>query len=1197
MPVRLSEAGQLEGDSGDEGEAEGEGEDDGSVQDYEPSKGGKGGKGGRVGRPPKTSHEEEDEEEEVGERKPKRGRPRKAPKPAASGGSGRDALLGRLSMPFEEEEGEDVDATFGERMDLVAEASKAIKKRRNKRMAGRKTKRAHGGQLPYTLSLIMGDANTAWATGNMEEAIARAQEVITEAPSFAPPYGLLGLAYEGLGNKSKALDAYRLCAHAAPEDASAWKRLGILARELGDDDLARESFSRVARLTPSDLPATLEAAELFEKKGDVRRAVRMWRAAVEHPKLQKPADILLRMAELSFSVGDSVGVREALTDCVNFCMGTAAAAGAGAGAEAEGAGAGAGAGAEPVKGSPPKPALKVSRFRDAAAPFKPRYDDRTVALNACNMLAEHHGRAGEYATVLRLINRAAEYSLAAVKSAALPLDLEVKRAIAQLWLRDGGGAAGDAAGGPPVPAPTATFNTLWAHDVTEYSDLYLEAGLALARTGKPQAGLQALGRLRTGQPAGVPYTLPMLAALAPAGPLVEVDREALLAAVKSVAAAKTREELPPLGLVPALEGAEQCASLFTAEAECHTTLERPTRAALARLIAASLTPASIPRVLSAAAALVGVGLPIAAATLHARPATVAACTSEGDTARLYMRGYRIAKAAGEGATAADLLQSACGAGAHLQTAIIRIKRVAAVTVALKGSGPFLSAVEDACQAKGAVGQHVQAVRLLDVVVRASEALRADPTAGRERSRKGGIQVRMEGEGEGDGAGEGEVAAAPEAEEEEDGEEEVEEEEEEDEEDEDEALRLARMTETARAAAVRAGYSGLKNRGGRPRKSLPAAPDLEEEEEKEDENFEVEEEGEGEEEEEEEEEEAESGSDRDFSRSKRGRKGSKKAPKPAAPRKPAVGVSHAGGRHQADFLDQLRRLADKLGGEGKLSVEEEEVAERRAGTDPFVTRVKVGGKANAGSPMPESILAGVRRVASKYPYHVGAWTLCRLLDTRSTGKGERGGMGDSGAFSTGFRKAMVRYQSVNLDSLPLLMLVGSECLLTRQFRYAVGVYCEAYRLAPQEPLISLCIAVCFLSQVLSRVTAHRHGELLRGLSFLSNYRRLRAAQAAAGAAAGAGAPPSSPAMPPSLPLYVVSCEGLYNIGRACHALGLLHLAISAYEEALAAWDGVEAEGGPAMDVRREAAYNLCLLLKAGGAAERAQAITLRYLSYE
>jgi general transcription factor 3C polypeptide 3 (transcription factor C subunit 4) len=242
------------------------------------------------------------------------------------------------------------------------------------------------------------------------------------------------------------------------------------------------------------------------------------------------------------------------------------------------------------------------------------------------------------------------------------------------------------------------------------------------------------------------------------------------------------------------------------------------------------------------------------------------------------------------------------------------------------------------------------------------------------------------------------------------------------------------------------------------------------------------------------------------------------------------------------------------------------------------------------------------MASRYPYHVGVWTLCRLLDGRSTGKGERGGLGDSGSFSTGFRKAMVRYQSLHMDSLPLLMLVGSECLLTRQFRYAVGVYCEAYRLAPEEPLTSLCIAVSFLSQVMSRVTTHRHGEMLRGLSFLCNYRRLREKQAAAAAAAGAGAPSPALSLPLALPLHVVTCEGLFNMGRACHALGLLHLAVHAYQEALHAWDGQEAGllgagVGVAVDVRREAAYNLCLLLKAGGAAGRAQAITARYLSYD
>lgn len=311
------------------------------------------------------------------------------------------------------------------------------------------------------------------------------------------------------------------------------------------------------------------------------------------------------------------------------------------------------------------------------------------------------------------------------------------------------------------------------------------------------------------------------------------------------------------------------------------------------------------------------------------------------------------------------------------------------------------------------------------------------------------------------------------------------------------------------------------------------------------------------------------------------------------------------------------------------------------------------------PISDTLLAGVRRVAARFPYHVGAWTLCRLLDSRGPGTGERGGPGAAGSFSTSFRKAVIRYQARHSDSLPLLMLVANECLLGRSYRYATGCYFEAYRLAPAEPLISLCLAVSYFGQVMSRVTSHRHCEAARAFAFLARYGRLRLQQSEAvygggheesssssssrgalhtgggaggggsgeeeeeggteteagvGTGTGAGAPgmqacvevvPASDpyaahALPPALPPTLARAEYLYNLGRACHQLSVTYIAVQAYQDCLAvqvapSQPPVHVHAGT--DVRREAAYNLCLILKGSGSTLQAARLTAQYLTYD
>lgn len=50
-------------------------------------------------------------------------------------------------------------------------------------------------------------------------------EVILLAPNLSDPYHTLGLIYNEMGDKKRALNFYMIAAHLTPKDASLWKLL------------------------------------------------------------------------------------------------------------------------------------------------------------------------------------------------------------------------------------------------------------------------------------------------------------------------------------------------------------------------------------------------------------------------------------------------------------------------------------------------------------------------------------------------------------------------------------------------------------------------------------------------------------------------------------------------------------------------------------------------------------------------------------------------------------------------------------------------------------------------------------------------------------------------------------------------------------------------------------------------------------
>eukprot|EP00191_Tetraselmis_sp_GSL018_P017842 CAMPEP_0177584482 /NCGR_PEP_ID=MMETSP0419_2-20121207/3923_1 /TAXON_ID=582737 /ORGANISM="Tetraselmis sp., Strain GSL018" /LENGTH=972 /DNA_ID=CAMNT_0019074031 /DNA_START=110 /DNA_END=3024 /DNA_ORIENTATION=- len=143
------------------------------------------------------------------------------------------------------------------------------------------------------------------------------------------------------------------------------------------------------------------------------------------------------------------------------------------------------------------------------------------------------------------------------------------------------------------------------------------------------------------------------------------------------------------------------------------------------------------------------------------------------------------------------------------------------------------------------------------------------------------------------------------------------------------------------------------------------------------------------------------------------------------------------------------------------------------------------------------------------------------------------------------------------SVPLILLAGHSFMMNGTPADAINEYVHAFHQSPEEPLVSLSLGVALLKDAMSFRASHRHRSILQAFAFLCNYRRLRGN----------------------------SQEAAYNIGRAMHDIGLLHLAVPFYEEALSLGASPSAGGcsGPS-DLSREAAHNLALIYRGSGAID-------------
>lgn len=128
-----------------------------------------------------------------------------------------------------------------------------------------------------------------------------------------------------------------------------------------------------------------------------------------------------------------------------------------------------------------------------------------------------------------------------------------------------------------------------------------------------------------------------------------------------------------------------------------------------------------------------------------------------------------------------------------------------------------------------------------------------------------------------------------------------------------------------------------------------------------------------------------------------------------------------------------------------------------------------------------------------------------------------------------------------------------------YSIALSYYHRAYMITPDDPLLNLSIAVAFAQHALKRQSENRLAQIQIGISFLKRYKTLRENQDFGNLERkGKTQMKNTYAISDDavngnngLSISIIKCEIDFNEGRFWHMLGLMHLAISAYERCLEA----------------------------------------------
>lgn len=189
-------------------------------------------------------------------------------------------------------------------------------------------------------------------------------------------------------------------------------------------------------------------------------------------------------------------------------------------------------------------------------------------------------------------------------------------------------------------------------------------------------------------------------------------------------------------------------------------------------------------------------------------------------------------------------------------------------------------------------------------------------------------------------------------------------------------------------------------------------------------------------------------------------------------------------------------------------------------------------------------------------------------------------------STGGFKNSVNSEDVKFvkDHDPALFALFAHVLMCGgSYMAALNYYFRAFAITPDDAILNLSIGIAYIQHAMKRLSENRQFQIQQGLAFVNRYYELRIKE--------------------NVAIHIQEAE--FNFARILHALGLVSLALPAYERCIKMSERVAKEAEDRCrdgnwtheDFKYEAAFAIQSIYAVAGNAEAAKAVTESVLVLE
>ncbi|XP_028557053.1 general transcription factor 3C polypeptide 3 [Dendrobium catenatum] len=164
------------------------------------------------------------------------------------------------------------DELLGVSMEEIEEMMNFGFRRRASSAKKRGRKKGSRNKLSPEVNIKIGDATLHYASGNYSEAIPILEEVVQLAPNLPDSYFILGLIYDAMNDRKKALNFHMIAAHLSPKDVTLWKKLVAWSIEQKNFGQVRYCLSKAIAADPKDIGLRFNRALLYFELGEYQKA-------------------------------------------------------------------------------------------------------------------------------------------------------------------------------------------------------------------------------------------------------------------------------------------------------------------------------------------------------------------------------------------------------------------------------------------------------------------------------------------------------------------------------------------------------------------------------------------------------------------------------------------------------------------------------------------------------------------------------------------------------------------------------------------------------------------------------------------------------------------------------------------------------------------------------------------------------------